>query len=118
MKSKLKGLVFIAAILVAPSTWATQFLATGTVSFLRIFDASYGYNVVNWIAVSGFTSAGSCATVGGRLPLMMKDDVRGQQMLQLAQSARIANIAVTVSVDDTYKISNGYCLIQHISIAD
>jgi hypothetical protein len=118
MKSKLKGLVFVAAVLAAPSAWATHFLATGTVSFLRVVDAGYGLGVTNWIAVSGFTSAGDCLTSGARLPLMIKDDLRGQQMLQLAQSARIANIAVTVSADDIYKTSSGYCILQHISIAE
>ena len=115
MKSRWMCLAFFAAMLAVPSAWATQYKATGTINFLRVVDRGFGGDI-NWISVSGFTSAGSCPSASGHLALVMRDDSRGQQMLQLAQTARLANIPVSVSVDDAYRGESNFCLIQNISI--
>ena len=85
-------------------------------SFIRVLETSYGADI-NWIAVSGFTSAGSCPQTDGYLALMLRDDTRGKQMLRLAEAARLANAAITVNIDDAHKSTAGYCLIQYISVA-
>lgn len=117
MKLNLMRLLSLLAIVATPAAWATQYTATGAVSFLRVLDSKY-YTTGNWIAVSGFTTAGSCPSASGRLVLMMKDDLRGQEMLRLAESARLANVPVTVVVDDTYTNSAGWCLIMNMSLSD
>jgi len=86
------------------------------VSFIRVLESSYGPDI-NWIAVSGFTTAGSCPQADGYLALMLRDDTRGKQMLRLAEAARLANAVVTVNIDDTHKSTAGYCLVQYISVA-
>jgi hypothetical protein len=109
MKRLALGLTMILFAFVSPS-YATGYSATGTISFLRSHDQLYYGPDVDWFAIVGVSSLGTCKADGfGNIVFRIRDDTKGQRMFTVLLAAKTSGSTVLVWVDDTFKDSGGYC---------
>jgi hypothetical protein len=97
-------------LLVASHADATMYNGSGFVE--KIFSGdrvSRGPN--DSFLISGFASAGSCATNDGLVGLTLRDDEGGRRQLAMVLAAKMTGVQVSIRVDDAVKNANGFCYV-------
>lgn len=87
---------------------------TGTIYALVINDSSWGVDA-DYLMVNGVASLGTCPTMNGLVVLMLKDDDKAQRMFAALLAAKTTGTPVSIDADDTYRSSQGYCYLRHVT---
>jgi hypothetical protein len=117
---KKSALLVLASVLtISSAAFANSYTGTGTVATIHLHDSvnwPVGATPQNWAALAGFTSAGNCRTSGGLVVIKIRDDDRGKQHTSTLTAAKLAGRSVTVDLDDTQITSDGWCILQWMSL--
>ena len=113
--TRLKILSFLIVFIGGPAV-ASEFTASGTVKNLRSHNESYGTDI-DWVTIEGFTSAGSCGKRSdGSVRIAIKNDEYGKRQFSTLLAAKMSNVAVTVTVDDSYKSASNTCYLAYVTL--
>jgi hypothetical protein len=104
----------VLAAWVCQVSYATGYIATGTITRLSSYDLTWFGANVDFFNVSGVTSLGTCGVANGSVVFRLHDDVRGQRMFAGLTADKLVGNPITVYVDDQYKDSSGFCYTQTI----
>jgi hypothetical protein len=111
-----KKIIVTILITAASNCYADAFSYTGKIKRIRSHDQQVFNYVVDWVAIEGFTYAGSCRTAGGDVVLRLRDDNRANRQLAMFIAANLSNKSVRVQVDDSVKDGAGYCFLRYMDL--
>ena len=123
-KNKVTAAVFTSILAFASLAMAGTGEVTGQIHVVRSNDASVS---LDWITVQNTTSAGGCtftstssvAGTDGLTPFYVKDDERGNRMLELARTAKTTGATVVIGYDDAnlrLPGSSNQCYVRYIDL--
>jgi len=111
IKTAFLPLAVILSTLSAPANSA-QYTFTGQVQSVVTTDSNLGSNL-DYISISGASSAGQCYVADGLVVIRMRDDLRGQRQFALALAAKLSGTPLTVVLDDiNQRGSDGFCYVR------
>jgi hypothetical protein len=108
------GLALAACLFVGPVTAAVH-TVTATVAFVRTHKATYGSHV-DWFALSGVTSLGSCGVSEGLVVFRILDDEKGDRFYATVLNAKRAGSNLRVHVDDSVRDAGGHCIVSYMDL--
>jgi len=88
---------------------AASYVGQGKIAAIYTYDSTV--SDAEGIAVTGFTSAGTCPTNDGMVFMLVRNDFSGRNHLAAALAAKASGATVTVYVDDTLK-QGSYCVLR------
>ncbi|MFL6604611.1 MAG: hypothetical protein ACJ8R9_25200 [Steroidobacteraceae bacterium] len=113
---KLAAIVATAAsLVVAQGAHAATYSVTATIYAIVSADSSWGTEA-DYLALDGVTSLGNCPKQGNGLVLfILKDDAKASRQFAMLLAAKTAGTPITIDAEDTYRSSQGYCYIRHVT---
>ena len=115
--TKTQNIAMLALLLfLSSNVFGQEYQSQGKVASIVAADVNLAGPDTDWVAVEGFTTAGSCGTDGTHVIMRLRDDSRGNRQLSIAMSAYMAGKTVLVSVDDTVKDASGSCFLRWLKL--